>query len=102
MFLSHFIGDAVGAMQHGASQRNFDADQIRRFAKKNAIRSSWVRLFRGAIPRPAAREKRVEELRLPVRSNSAVLVRSLHVSLTCQRAFRLLVALGLRKVYTPE
>ena len=29
-------------------------------------------------------------LRSPVRSNSAVLVRSLHVSLTCQRAFRLL------------
>jgi len=29
-------------------------------------------------------------LRSPVRSNSAVLVRSLHVSLTCQRAFPLL------------
>ena len=29
-------------------------------------------------------------LRSPVRSNSAVLVRSLHVSLSCQRAFRLL------------
>ena len=36
-----------------ASQRNhrvFDADQIRRFAK-NAIRSSWARLFRGAASR---------------------------------------------------
>jgi len=39
-------------------------------------------------------------LRSPVRSNSAVLVRSLHVSQSCQRAFRLLHAQTASEVAT--